>query len=280
MPDRGQAKVFFRELTDMLGKPETENLFNDFGSDYDRMITWDVRLKREGSFFRDLFDRYQVRSVLDAACGTGRHALLFAGWGLEVTGVDLSPTMVVQARALAAEQGVPAQFIQAGFGGLNAADGGEFDALVCIGNSLPHLKTLRELNLALTDFHRALRPGGVLVIQNRNYNKVLAEKSRFMPVNQDSMGVEETLYLRITDFPDNDPGGLVTFNIVVLHKDTSGKWNYRVHSEKLKPWLKEELTEALAGSGFKNPRYFGDYSGGDYQPESSADLIIVAEKNS
>ncbi|TLM78824.1 MAG: class I SAM-dependent methyltransferase, partial [Actinobacteria bacterium] len=225
----------------MTDKPLPENLFNEFGGEYDRMIAWENRLKREEPFFTGLFARYGVRSVLDAACGTGQHALLFAGRGLAVAGADLSPTMIEQARANAAARGLPAEFVQAGFGQLAETLGRQFDAVVCLGNSLPHLKNTGELRPALADCYRVLIPGGVLVIQNRNYNKVLAEKSRFMPLNHFRSGSEETLYLRFTDFPENDAAGLITFNIVVLRQDAAGKWSYRAHSEKLKPWLQEEL---------------------------------------
>lgn len=39
--------------------------------------------------------------VLDAACGTGRHALRFAATGSRVLGVDASPEMLARARAKA-----------------------------------------------------------------------------------------------------------------------------------------------------------------------------------
>lgn len=256
-----------------------ENLFNDFGIEYDRMINWENRLKREEPFFTGLFAQYNVRSVLDAACGTGRHALLFAAGDLSVTGVDVSSTMIEQARINAAEKGFPAEFVQAGFGQLAAAAAGrEFDAMVCLGNSLPHIRNTGDMQAALADFRRLLRPGGVLVLQNRNYNKVLTEKSRFMPLNQFQDDTGETLYLRITDFPACDKEGLITFNIVVMHRDAAGKWSSRVHSEELKPWLKEELAVLLGAAGFKDMRYYGDYSGNAYEPGASTDLIIVAEK--
>ncbi len=255
-----------------------ENLFNGFGNEYDRMISWEARLEREGPFLQARFREYNVRSVLDAACGTGRHALLFATWGLAVTGADLSPTMVETARALAVKQGLPVRFVQAGFGSLAGETGAQYDAVVCLGNSLPHLRNSADLQTALADFCRALRPGGVLVLQNRNYDRILAEKSRFMPLNQYKKGKEETLYLRITDFPVDDQAGHITFNIVVMQKDAAGIWSYRAYAEELQPWRQAELAAALGAAGFKKLRHYGDYSGAEYIPETSTDLIIVAEK--
>src|ERR1700759_4021444 len=44
--------------------------------------------------------------VLDVGCGVGRWSRLLAAKGAQVTGVDLSPTMVQQAQSRAAAEGV------------------------------------------------------------------------------------------------------------------------------------------------------------------------------
>jgi SAM-dependent methyltransferase len=48
--------------------------------------------------------------VLDAGCGTGENALLLAGLGLPVLGVDLAPTALAMARRSAADRGLDAEF--------------------------------------------------------------------------------------------------------------------------------------------------------------------------
>jgi SAM-dependent methyltransferase len=49
--------------------------------------------------------------VLDAGCGTGEHALLAAGRGLDATGIDTSETAIERARAKAEERGLRARFL-------------------------------------------------------------------------------------------------------------------------------------------------------------------------
>ena len=56
-------------------------LYDQFAAGYDLMTDWEARLRSEAGFLRQLFERFQVRSVLDAACGTGQHAMAFARWG-------------------------------------------------------------------------------------------------------------------------------------------------------------------------------------------------------
>lgn len=48
--------------------------------------------------------------VLDVACGTGNLAIPAARSGAQVTGVDIAPNLLEQARQRAAGQGLPATF--------------------------------------------------------------------------------------------------------------------------------------------------------------------------
>ena len=48
--------------------------------------------------------------LLDAGCGTGENALLAAGRGADVTGIDVAPTAIARARAKAAARGLAARF--------------------------------------------------------------------------------------------------------------------------------------------------------------------------
>ena len=61
---------------------EARDFYDGLGDDYDRMVSWQGRLAREEAFFQRLFDENGVHSVLDAACGTGMHAIAFARRGL------------------------------------------------------------------------------------------------------------------------------------------------------------------------------------------------------
>ena len=139
-----------------------------FSQDYDRFVSWEERLRLELPFLEEALQAVGARRVLDAACGTGRHAVALAQRGYEVVGADLSPEMVARARAHAEAVGVPVRFVVAGFGALALAIGSGFDALLCLGNSLPHLLTEADLAAALQDFAACLRSGGLLCLQDLN----------------------------------------------------------------------------------------------------------------
>ncbi|NLS79114.1 MAG: class I SAM-dependent methyltransferase, partial [Chloroflexi bacterium] len=116
-------------------------LYDDLSQDYDRFVNWGNRLAYELPFIERQLAAVGAKRVLDAACGTGQHALALAQRGYDVTGADLSEGMIAQARQNAARLGVPARFAVAGFGELATQLGGGFDAVLCLGNSLPHLLT-------------------------------------------------------------------------------------------------------------------------------------------
>ena len=65
---------------------------------------------QEASDFVDRLPIAKGTRVLDVACGTGNLAIPAARKGAVVTGLDLAPNLVVQARLRAAEEGLPAQF--------------------------------------------------------------------------------------------------------------------------------------------------------------------------
>jgi SAM-dependent methyltransferase len=67
----------------------------------------------EIDFFLSLYPLSAGAAVLDVGCGTGRHSIELARRGFQVTGLDLSPGMLEQARKGAENAGVQVEWIQA-----------------------------------------------------------------------------------------------------------------------------------------------------------------------
>ncbi len=258
---------------------EAREFYDGLGGDYDRMVSWEGRLSREGAFFEQLFDAEKTRRVLDAACGTGMHLVAFARRGLACAGADVSPAMIEQARRNLADAGVRAELAVAGFGGIAPALPGPWDAVTCLGNSLPHLLDDASLARCCADFSALLRVGGVLVIQNRNYDRLLRERTRFMPVAARSAAEGETLFLRITDFPPTGSPDVesVSFTIVTLRK-RGGSWSQSEQTTPLRAMRRETLERALGAAGFTDIRVQGGYGGEPYDAPKAADLIMVARR--
>lgn len=245
-------------------------LYDVFGKSYDLMIDWESRLKREGPFFKELFDRYSVQSVLDAACGTGQHAKLLAEWGLSVTGADPSSEMIRISRGLAGDK---AQFVQAGFGEFASSNLGPFDAVICLGNSLPHLLTFEEILSALEDMRKVLKPEGLLILHNNNYDRILARNERFMPVASAEQDGISYLFFRFFDLGSE----ILNFNIATF-ACVDGKWEMRVDSTRHHALCAAELSSELKQSGFNEVERWGSFKKEDYLEEDSDNLILVCTR--
>jgi SAM-dependent methyltransferase len=215
-----------------------------------------------------------ARRVLDAACGTGMHAIALAQRGYEVAGADLSTGMIEHARTNAEASGSCVQFQEAGFGELKPAFGGKvFDAVFCLGNSLPHLLTLGQLSAALADFADCLKPGGIVLIQNRNFDAVMKKRERWMEPQIAREGQSEWLFLRFYDFESD---GLLTFNVVTLRREGANVWTQSVMATRLRPFLLEEMNSALGAAGFKSIACFGDMAGARFDAVNSSNLVMQA----
>jgi SAM-dependent methyltransferase len=258
---------------------DAQGFYDGMGRDYDLMVSWSSRLAREESFFRSVFAEAGVTRVLDAACATGMHAVSFAQAGLVAAGADLSPVMVEAARAHARGAGVQVRFEAAGFGELAATFGGGFHAVTCVGNSLPHLRDDASLLACLRDFASLLVPGGLLVIQNRNYDRLLRERQRFAPPvsRQDADG--EILFVRITEYPP--PGAAaddaIEFTLLTLRK-RGGSWDMDARTTPLRALRRATLEEALGRAGFSTVRAYGGYGMEAFDAPGTADLLLIAAR--
>ncbi|HEY4692634.1 MAG TPA: methyltransferase domain-containing protein [Bellilinea sp.] len=252
-------------------------MYDQFSSNYDRFVNWQSRLTFEMPLIERLLDplksSHQPIRILDAACGTGMHAIELARSGYAASGSDLSAGMIDQARMNAQNAKMDIRFEALGFGQLAAAFGAASqDAVMCLGNSLPHALTAAERLTALKDFATCLRPGGLLIIQNRNFDKVLVSRERFMEPQSHWDSVGEWVFLRFYDFL---PDGLINFNIVTLQQ-IEDKWQQSVTSAQLHPLLQSELLAEMSEAGFGAVRTFGSMDGSPYDPVKSDNLIISA----
>jgi SAM-dependent methyltransferase len=101
--------------------------------------------------------------VLDVGCGVGRWSRLLAARGAEVTGVDLSPTMIGEARRRAAAAGLEGRcrFLVQDSAALDA--GGPFDLVLGV-TVLQHILDPHALRAAVERIARHVAPAGRIVL--------------------------------------------------------------------------------------------------------------------
>jgi len=242
---------------------------------FDVMTDWDARLTAEGPFLKSVLEGAGARRVLDAACGSGGHALWLARQGYEVTGADVSPVMISLAQQKAAADGLGVKFVVSDLANLQAS--AVCDAVLCLGNSLPHLLTQDDLVAALRGMAGVLRPGGALVLQNLNYDLRWQKQPRWFMAQGGVLDGQEVLVWRFADY--DAPAGRIAFHIALFRKDAPN-WKVEVHTTPHRPLFRADLLVALTEAGFSEPRAYGRMAQPDeaFDLSRSGDLVVVAQK--
>ena len=252
-------------------------------SDYDTFVNWDARLARELPFFRRVFDDVGAKSVVDIAAGSARHSIAFASWGLAVDAVDPDESMLALAEANIAEAagriveaGGELRLTRGGFGELRSLGLSGADALTCTGNGLPHVRGLRGLREAITDFADVLRPGGILVLHLLNHDRLLATRQRaIMPVVRE-VPEGTRVFLRIIDFP-SEGGEFLGLDFATLVRDAAGEWTVASHRSAHTIITAGTLRVELESAGFGDIELLGGHDG-HALTDADESVIVVARK--
>ena len=107
-----------------------------------------------------------IRSACDLACGTGTTALELARGGVEVFGVDLSPTMCRVARKKARAAGLDVRILQADMRKFRLPR--QVDLVTCEFDALNHVPRKEDLHAVARAVASALRPGGYFYFDVNN----------------------------------------------------------------------------------------------------------------
>ncbi|MBK8020236.1 MAG: class I SAM-dependent methyltransferase [Chloroflexi bacterium] len=102
--------------------------------------------------------RSSGRALLDAACGTGKHAE-FLRDDYDLTLLDLDAGLL----AIAAERLPEARIVQADMSDFDLDQ--QFDAITCLFSAIGYVGSVERLNATLAAFARHLKPGGVVLVE-------------------------------------------------------------------------------------------------------------------
>ena len=247
--------------------------YEAFASKYDVMLS-NERYQKIIPFCKKIFDENKVKSILDCACGTGKHAIAFAQLGFRVEGCDLSSEMVQRAKTNAVTSGVTTNFVQADFKKLPEVFNRKFDCIVCIGNSLTHELEEQGVSTALKSMCKVLVEEGVVIVQIRNIPKLIRDNTRIFPVRhqKETNGVLKLFFYVLDFYPSK-----VTFNVVsYIEKD--GLPKFEVNSVDYNPISESKLASLMAEAGFKNLISYGDFEFAKFRDFESENIIIVGNK--
>jgi 2-polyprenyl-3-methyl-5-hydroxy-6-metoxy-1,4-benzoquinol methylase len=207
-------------------------------------------------------DNRKVKSVLDMACGTGRHSITLAKKGFEVTAVDLSNNLLNEAIKISKTAGVEIDFI--------LSDIREFEPLkkyqlaVNLFTSFGYFKEDEENFKVIDKANQCLSDNGYFVIDYFNKNFL---ESNIIPSTVDKNNGSTITQKRSLI------GNRVVKEILIEKQGSTKSYH-----ESVRLFSFEEISNILKRSEFKILDVFGDYTGSKFVVESSPRVIIIAQK--
>ncbi|MFH9009613.1 class I SAM-dependent methyltransferase [Streptomyces afghaniensis] len=126
-------------------------------------------------------------AAVDLGCGPGPQTLALARLGFaSVTAVDTSAALLGELSEHARRSGA-AQAVRPVHGDIRGvlprlSAPGSVAAVVCMGDTLPHLPARADVQELVSDVAKALRPGGSFVATYRDLTRELHGPDRFIPV--------------------------------------------------------------------------------------------------
>lgn len=206
-------------------------------------------------------------SILDIGCGIGTLSLALSHNFKTVTGIDLDAEMVNYAVKKLEQVSGTVDFHQLGMLDIsNQFPKKTFDGIVCFGNTLVHLDSLEEVHDFITQSKSILKPRGKLLIQMVNYDRILSNEIKHLPlIENDEIRFEREYVFHAMQ-------RTIDFNTTLTVKSTQQKI---VNSVLLLPILHEELNRLIKMAGFLNVNYYGNFNKEPYTIDSPA-LIVAA----
>ncbi len=205
-----------------------------------------------------------VSSVLDLACGPGRHLLGFSRLGLKVTGVDLSGYLLNQAANLFEQESLKATLVHSDL--LAYQPQSKFDLITNLFTSFGYYPDPKDNQQILNNAYDQLNDGGSLLIDTFGKEQAAhaIEPVHCTAYENGDLRFERPLLI------DNMQ---VYSNEWILVRDKQAyRWEYQhfVYSA-------EEITIMLKQAGFNTVEIYGSLSREDY--DLAADrLVAVARK--
>jgi len=246
-----------------------EELFQDFADKYDREIFTSGTagevdfIENEIAFRRDFH-------ILDIGCGTGRHSLELARRGYNVTGIDLSASMIAKAKALAEKENLGIEFLVRDARDFNFNESVDLAIMICEG-AFPLMES-DEMNFSiLRNAFSSLKPGGKFIFTTLNGLFPLFHSVKEFLNKGESQGQSSGNTFDLMTFRDH--------SVYETEDDTGNK---KILDCNERYYVPSEIAWLLKSAGFRKPEIFGcklgAFSRNDILSTDDFEMLVVAEK--
>jgi SAM-dependent methyltransferase len=209
------------------------------------------------TFVESVLEWPRPTSVLDLACGAGRHTRALRQRGFRALGVDLSLTLLTESPDLPRVAGDIRCLPFAG---------GTFDWVLSFFTSFGYFESERQNFLVLEEVARILRPGGHFLLDLFNRERVI--RNLVATESRELAGSEA----KIERWFDRDTQR-VNKRIEIRPKDGPA----RTFVESVRAYSEEEVVVGLRWAGLELDASYGNFDGGPYGRDSER-LILAGRR--
>jgi ubiquinone/menaquinone biosynthesis C-methylase UbiE len=249
-----------------MEKKSAQNFYNTLSADYDSMINFDASILKRKEALKN-FISAEDETAADLGCGSGLDSIALSQLGLKVTGFDISEDMINAAAGNAARYKADAEFHAFPMNHIPKQFNNKFSLAVSLGNSIANIEK-KKLIPSLARMHSVLKPGGHILIQILNYERILAAKERIVGITQK----ENSTFIRFYDFEKER----TFFNILKIEK--TEKIQHALITTEIFPYKSAALIKLVKDAGFKKVQKYGGLNRSDYIAGQSPDLVLSAYK--
>lgn len=248
----------------MTDKPWWKTAFNEsYLTAFDDYYSA-VKGEKEAVFLIQVLSIKKGTSVLDLACGQGRHAIALAQNGMKVTGLDTSAILLNEARKRAQMEGVTISFVNGDMRSYH--DINKFEVVLVLGNSFGYFSDKDNENV-LSNISTSLQVGGWLVLDLPNTPGMLRRK---MTGKQIQKNVNATVTTRTLNFNPETFRADLQWQISQNTKKVS-------FSGKLRLYTPPEINHLLSERGLVIRKTYGSFSDETYNIDTQR-YLVVAQK--
>lgn len=246
---------------------DTAGFYDDLAGSYHNIFTdWQHSVAIQGRTLDTLIRQAlgnRAHRILDCAAGIGTQLIGLARHGHDVVGADISAGALRRARLEARRQGLASPLAVANMQRLPFANA-SFDVVVCADNAIAHLLEDGSLTIALGQMHRVLRPGGLVVLTLRDYDRLSVERPPVLPTHRSQGESGLVLTVPLCDWaPD---GRSYLLRQLQLTELTGGGWAAVERRVQCRAYGRAEVRGAAEAAGLGNVRWVMPTEGYFYQP--------------
>ncbi len=243
--------------------------------DYQDPVFYDVEMEQFGApdeFYLKLAQRIGG-SVLELGCGTGRYTLPIAQAGIAITGLDITPQMLQQAKSKSVGLGI--EWVEGD--ARNFHLGRQFRLIFESGAMFCHLHERTDYEALFACVREHLEADGCFVVNSRfaRPDTMTTDETEADWFSYTTPRGEE---VRVSGYQHYDALSQITTETAIRRwTDASGQEQMRVAPLRLRHFFPQELEALLHYNGFKVVEAYGD---ADFSPltADSSNIYYVCQK--